>query len=136
MASLTNLSQAGEDGTLELDIDVISVPLLWKIHGLIMKYAPGVQDDIKKSMAQDNPKPQPKAAPKKKNKPMSKFEQERNIDALQQTLQNYGQATSSEEPVMPSKSNHLAHASSLIKDAAVEQQDDSSGDEDSDSEEE
>lgn len=111
---------AGEDGTLELDIDVISVPLLWKIHGLIMKYAPGVQDDIKKSMAQDNPKPQPKAAPKKKNKPMSKFEQERNIDALQQTLQNYGQATSSEEPVMPT----------------VEQQDDSSGDEDSDSEEE
>lgn len=112
---------AGEDGTLELDIDVISIPLLWKIHGLIMRYAPNVQDDIKKSMAQDNPKPQPKTAPKKKNKPMSKFEQERNIDALQQTLQNYGQATSgSEEPVMPT----------------VEQQDESSGDEDSDSEEE
>ncbi|CZR53179.1 related to bromodomain protein BDF1 [Phialocephala subalpina] len=111
---------AGEDGTLELDIDVISIPLLWKIHGLIMKYAPEVQEEIKKSMAQDTPKPQPKAAPKKKNKPMSKFEQERNIHELQQTLQNYGQATSSEEPVMPT----------------VEQHDESSGDEDSDSEEE
>ncbi|KAE8452864.1 hypothetical protein EG329_013136 [Mollisiaceae sp. DMI_Dod_QoI] len=112
---------AGEDGTLELDIDVISVPLLWKIHGLIMKYAPNVQEDIRKSMVSDNPKPQTKAAPKKKNKPMSKYEQERNIDALNKTLENYERhGSGSQEPVMPT----------------VEQPDESSGDEDSDSEEE
>ncbi|KUJ18201.1 Bromodomain-containing protein [Mollisia scopiformis] len=114
---------AGEDGTLELDIDVISVPLLWKIHGLIMQYAPDVQEGIKKSMAADShPKPPPKAAaPKKKNKPMSKYEQERNIDALSKTLHAYDRQTSgSQEPVLPT----------------VEQQDESSGDEDSDSEEE
>ncbi len=102
-----------------------------------MKYAPNVQEDIRKSMVSDNPKPQTKAAPKKKNKPMSKYEQERNIDALNKTLENYERhGSGSQEPVMPSKWTRMGSLPVLTKDTAVEQPDESSGDEDSDSEEE
>lgn len=103
-----------------------------------MQYAPDVQEGIKNTMAADShPKPQPKAAPKKKNKPMSKFEQERNIDALSKTLNAYErQASGSQEPVLPSKFAKIIMSCSTDQYPAVEQQDESSGDEDSDSEEE
>ncbi len=94
---------------MELDIDLISVPLLWKIHGLIMKYAPEIQDTIKKSLQdRESPRAVAKPAPKKKNKPMSSADQERNIKALQDKLGDYSRASSgshSQEPVMPSRSS-------------------------------
>ncbi|CAL3968472.1 unnamed protein product [Diplocarpon coronariae] len=114
-----------EDGTLELDIDVISQPLLWKIYNLIMEHNPEVEKAVKATMQQrESPRVVAKQpARPKKNKPMSKVDQERNIKALQQKLGTYERASSgshSQEPVMQS----------------TEQQTESSGDESSDSEEE
>jgi bromodomain-containing factor 1 len=104
-----------------------------------MQYAPDIQANIEKNMQADHqPKPQAKAAPKKKkNKPMSKYEQERNIQTLEKTLEEYGRASSgSQEPVLPSKSIPVSFVFSTNEFPAVEQQDDTSGDEESDSEEE
>ena len=59
------LSQAEDDGTLELDIDSISQGLLWKIHGLIMKHAPEVEDAIRKTIqGRESPKTTAKPPPK------------------------------------------------------------------------
>ncbi|KAH8818394.1 hypothetical protein F5882DRAFT_6131 [Hyaloscypha sp. PMI_1271] len=93
----------GEDGTLELDIDLISTPTLWKIHGLIMQYAPEVEATIKKQMRErESPRAVAKPAPKKKNKPMSKSEQESKIQQLQKTaLEFERQSSGSQEPVIP-----------------------------------
>ncbi|PMD45257.1 Bromodomain-containing protein [Hyaloscypha variabilis F] len=95
----------GEDGTLELDIDLISTPTLWKIHGLIMQYAPEVEATIKQQMRdRESPRAVSKPAPKKKNKPMSKSEQESKIQQLQKTAAEFErQSSGSQEPVvMPS----------------------------------
>ncbi|TVY90313.1 Bromodomain-containing factor [Lachnellula willkommii] len=114
----------GDDGTLELDIDVVSVPTLWKIHGLIMIHCPEVDADMRKSFeARDTPRELAKPPTKKKNKPMSKSEQEQKIELLKSREREFAnrQGSGSQEPVMPT----------------VEAQDpESSGDEDSDSEEE
>ncbi|TVY43926.1 Bromodomain-containing factor [Lachnellula subtilissima] len=114
----------GDDGTLELDIDVVSVPTLWKIHGLIMIHCPEVDADMRKQFeARDTPRELAKPPTKKKNKPMSKSEQEQKIELLKSREREFAnrQGSGSQEPVMPT----------------VEAQDpESSGDEDSDSEEE
>ncbi|XMA07754.1 hypothetical protein WAI453_000545 [Rhynchosporium graminicola] len=115
---------AEDDGTLELDIDSISPNLLWKIYGLIMKHSPEVEASIRKSIqARESPKAPAKPPPKKKNKPMSSFDQERNISILQQkmgTLERQTSGSRSQEPtVMPTVEDN-----------------DSSGDDSSDSEEE
>jgi bromodomain-containing factor 1 len=92
----------GEDGTLELDLDLISTPTLWKIHGLIMQYAPEVEATIKKQMRdRESPRAVSKPAPKKKNKPMSKSEQESKIQQLQKTAAEFErQSSGSQEPVV------------------------------------
>ncbi|KAH9212129.1 hypothetical protein DL95DRAFT_179825 [Leptodontidium sp. 2 PMI_412] len=112
---------AEDDGTLELDIDSISQNLLWKIHGLIMKHAPEVEEAIRKTIQnRESPKAAAKPPPKKKNKPMSSVDQERNIKVLEQKLGNYraSSGSHSQEPVLPTV------------------EDESSGDESSGSEEE
>lgn len=93
---------------MELDIDSISQHLLWKIHGLIMKHAPEVEEAIKRTIQnRESPKAAAKPPPKKKNKPMSSVDQERNIKVLEQKLGTYQRAISSgshsQEPVMRSK---------------------------------
>merc|ERR1711964_747442 len=81
---------AEDDGTLELDIDSISQGLLWKIHGLIMKHAPEVEDAIRKTIqGRESPKTTAKPPPKKKNKPMSSVDQEHHIKVLEQKLGTY-----------------------------------------------
>ncbi|EKD15299.1 transcription regulator [Drepanopeziza brunnea f. sp. 'multigermtubi' MB_m1] len=115
----------GEDGTLELDIDVISLELLWEIYHLIMHHRPEVLETVKSAMQErESPRVVAKAAPtKKKNKPMSKEAQEQNIKALQQKLGTYERASSgshSQEPVLQT----------------VEQTEDMSSGDESDSEEE
>lgn len=99
---------AEEDGTLELDIDVISVPLLWKIYDLIMKYSPEVEAEVKQQLqAKEAPRSMAKPVQKKKNKPMSSADQERKIEMLQKNLNAYERTSSgshSQEPVMPCKS--------------------------------
>jgi bromodomain-containing factor 1 len=124
---------------LELDIDQITVPTLWKIHGLIMQHAPEVEAQVKRTLAErDAPRAPAKPAPRKKNKPMSKTEQERKIEQLKSSVQEFErQGSGSQEPVLPSKWRRFTLATSNAnKSVAVEQQDESSGDEESDSEEE
>ncbi|TVY81022.1 Bromodomain-containing factor protein [Lachnellula suecica] len=118
---------AGDDGTLELDIDMISAPTLWKIYNLIQLHAPEIGEDIRASYDQrDTPREPAKPASKKKNKPMSKNEQEQKIELLKNRANEFArQASGSEEPVYPS-----------IEPSHNNQSPESSGDEDSDSEEE
>ncbi|KAH6683155.1 hypothetical protein B0J14DRAFT_140110 [Halenospora varia] len=114
----------GDDGTLELDIDQVSTPTLWRIHGLIMHHAPEVDAQVRKQFAErETPRALAKPPAKKKNKPMSKTEQERKISQLTANLDNFArQASGSQEPVMQTVERS-------------EQQEESSGDDTSDSEE-
>lgn len=128
---------------MELDIDAISVPLLWKIHGLVMRYHPEVETQLKEQMRSDQAPSRPSAKPaqKKKNKPMSKTEQERRIESLTQQVEEFKRhGSGSQEPVMPSKINQRSTYAKDPRPAnrypAVETQDESSGDEESASEEE
>ncbi|KAI9824548.1 MAG: hypothetical protein M1832_001637 [Thelocarpon impressellum] len=90
-----------QDDELELDIDELSDEVLHKLYQFVQKYAPGGDH-------QEESKPaRPKAAPEsragassrpKKNKPMSKTEQEARISELQGKLKSYQNAGSDESP--------------------------------------
>jgi bromodomain-containing factor 1 len=69
-----------------------------------MQYAPEVEAAIKKQMRErESPRSVAKPAPKKKNKPMSKSEQESKIQQLQRkALEFERQSSGSQEPVLPS----------------------------------
>lgn len=71
-----------------------------------MKHAPEVEEAIRKTIQnRESPKAAAKPPPKKKNKPMSSVDQERNIKVLEQKLGNYraSSGSHSQEPVLPSK---------------------------------
>lgn len=71
-----------------------------------MRVAPEINAGLKQSLLdQGRQSPQQaRPAPKKKNKPMTKSEQERKLQEIQGTLATFKQAESqSQEPVMPSK---------------------------------
>lgn len=124
-----------------MDIDLVSTPTLWKIYNLIIIHAPEVERDVRAAMNErDNPpRVSAKPAPKKKNKPMSKNEQERNIQHLKNSVQAFErQGSGSQEPVIPSEQPHhpMIVSSEANNHPAVEQEDESSGDDESDSEEE
>lgn len=120
---------------MELDIDSISDNVLWQIHAMIMKHVPELEGQIRESMSSElrqTPRTA-KPAPKKKNKPMSKHEQERKIEALTNLDSEFARATfGSQEPVMTGISDNT----SPFRDSNVVHEPESSGDEDSDSEEE
>ncbi|KAH8811825.1 hypothetical protein F5884DRAFT_291950 [Xylogone sp. PMI_703] len=117
----------GDDGTLELDIDLVTTPTLWKIYDLIMRHAPEVEAMVRKQMQEkEAPRSLAKPPPKKKNKPMSKSEQERKIEHLKNSVQEFERhGSGSQEPVMPTVEHH-----------PQQQHDSSSDDDSSDSEEE
>ena len=105
---------------------------------MILQYAPDVEGRVQKQFQEREPaRPPTKSATKKKNKPMSKHEQEQKISQLSKTLNDFErQSSGSQEPVMPSKfCDDLVRSENNVH-AAVEKQEESSGDEDSDSEEE
>jgi bromodomain-containing factor 1 len=112
-----------DNGCVELDIESISRPLLWRIYDLVMEHLPYVEEQVRAAMAEkDAPRAPAKPAPKKKNKPMSKEEQERKIKGLQEKMSDFQRhASNSQEPVIPT---------------TEPLQPESSGDESSDSEEE
>lgn len=116
-----NLS-ADPEGSFELDIDIISNDVLWRIYELVMKHAPEVEAGLRSSMLEHSSPRAARPPTKKKNKPMTKSEQERKLDQIKGTMESFKKANSqSQEPIMPT----------------VEQRDpETSGDEDSDSEEE
>lgn len=114
-----------EDGTLEMEIDQLEPHLLWRIFDAIHEHAPECEANIRATHQDKKEEPRAPAKPpqKKKNKPMSKFEQERNIALLKEKMQTYerGPGSASQEPI-ESVERHT--------------QEESSGDESSDSEEE
>ncbi|KAI9833386.1 MAG: hypothetical protein M1826_007484 [Phylliscum demangeonii] len=79
-----------QDEELELDIDELSDYTLYQLYHFVRKYAPGLsppEEPVKParpSAASGAPKP-------KKNKPMSKLEQEARINELQGKLKSYQQ---------------------------------------------
>lgn len=72
---------------------------------MVLRYVPHVDDEIRQQFTQRDPAPRELAKPpsKKKNKPMSKSEQEQKIELLKQRQNEFErQASGSQEPV-PSK---------------------------------
>lgn len=117
---------------------MISPGTLWKIHALILKHAPEVEAEIKKSMMEkESPRTLAKPAPKKKNKPMSKTEQERKIEQLRNSMQEFERHNSgSQEPVLPSRLTCPNFVRCRANHNPAVEQAESSGDEDSDDSEE
>ncbi|KAI9644250.1 transcription initiation at TATA-containing promoter protein [Ciborinia camelliae] len=114
-----------EDGTMELDIELVPTHILWKLYEAVHQNLPHIEAALREARQdkQEEPRVAAKPAQKKKNKPMSKMEQERKIQLLKDKVQDFnrGQGSASQEPI-----------------ESVEQhtQEESSGDESSDSEEE
>lgn len=91
---------------MELDIDSISVPTLWRIYDLVTEHSPSTEATIRKQILEKEAPRNHMAKPaaKKKNKPMGKQEQERKIEQLSDRLQQFQRQNSgSQEPVLPSK---------------------------------
>ncbi|KAH0543931.1 hypothetical protein FGG08_001832 [Glutinoglossum americanum] len=87
--NMPQLSGQGDDGELELDIDELPNEVLYKLLLFVQKHAPNTRE-----VRADSPPPKVSTAkggvPKmKKNKPMSKTEQEARIEELQRKLKNY-----------------------------------------------
>lgn len=95
----------GDDGTVELDIDAIPTATLWKIYDLIKTHTPEVERELRRQFQErDAPRVPTKQAPKKKNKPMNKFEQDRKIEQLKNQMQTFERGNSnSQEPPLPCK---------------------------------
>lgn len=95
----------GDDGTVELDIDAIPIATLWKIYDLIKTHTPDIERELRRQFSErDAPRAQAKQAPKKKNKPMNKFEQDRKIEQLKNQMQTFERGNSnSQEPPLPCK---------------------------------
>ncbi|KAG9248985.1 hypothetical protein BJ878DRAFT_197447 [Calycina marina] len=121
------------EGEIEVDIDQVPVPVLWKLLDMIRRWVPEVEAEVRKSYDSKNEpeyeeeeEEEIRLPPKsKKNKPMNSQDQEKKIKQLSQNLAKYqGRVSGSQEADVD-----------VIQ--TVETQDQSSGDEDpSDSEEE
>ena len=89
-----NLQGVQED-EIELDIDELSNDVLYKLLGFVRKYAPRPDDSPPRQTAASS-----SAAPArpKKNKPMSKHEQEANIELFRGKLSAFQNPGSDESP--------------------------------------
>ena len=74
--------QGVEDDELELDIDELGNDVLYKLLLFVRKHAPKSEDTVRSAPA---PAPAP-ASSRKKNKPMSKVEQESRIQQVRGSL--------------------------------------------------
>lgn len=105
---LTTSLQTEDDGTLELDIDSVAAPTLWKIYDLVQLHCPDIKVNLERQYAQrDAPRSNAKPASKKKNKPMNKYEQDQKIKQLEGTLQTFERQTSGSQEPIPSEYNHM-----------------------------
>lgn len=106
-----------DSGELELDIEQLSEEALVKLYDLAIKEFPHLRADKEKTFAA--PPPAQPAAPKskaaarnKKNKPMSKIEQERRIAQLNELRAQAGrQGSGSQEPMESIEGNGNGRAS-------------------------
>jgi bromodomain-containing factor 1 len=101
---------------------------LWILYGIVKKECPDLEAQLKKEKYESEPARAPARPPqKKKNKPMSSTEQERNIKKLKdKQLEFERHGSGSQEPVQANSPLNMT----------MKSDDNSSGDEDSDSEEE
>ncbi|KAK1827025.1 Bromodomain-containing factor 1 [Podospora conica] len=106
-----------DSGELELDIDVLSEEALLKLYDISIKAFPNLRITPEKNTAApppaESPVPRSKAAPAKtkKNKPMTKFEQERRIAQLNELRAQAGrQGSGSQEPMESIEGNGAAPA--------------------------
>ena len=106
-----------DSGELELDIEQLSDEALVRLYDLVTKAFPNLKADKEKSFAApppvDPPAPKPKGVTKtKKNKPMSRMEQERRLQQLTELRAQAGcQASGSQEPMESIEGNGNARAS-------------------------
>ncbi len=124
-----------QDDELELDIDELSDEVLWKLLQFVRKHVPRAEDS---SPARPPPTAFSAAPTRKKNKPMSKHEQEARIAQVKNglsALQNPGSAPACE---LSSSSQHYSPLNSLgtVDDDPGPDQESSEGGESSESEEE
>ena len=84
-----------QEDEIELDIDELSNDVLYKLLGFVRKYAPRPEDSPPRHVA-----PSTLAAPSrpKKNKPMSKTEQEAKIEEIRGKLSGFQNPGSDESP--------------------------------------
>lgn len=99
-------------GEVELDIEIIPPNILWKIYDLISEHSPDTEVQVRaRYAAKQSPEELARPPAKKKNKPMTKHEQERKIEELRGKVQQFErQGSGSQDPVMQSKSpsSHFA----------------------------
>jgi len=106
-----------DSGELELDIDMLSEEALQKLYDISVKAFPNMRVEPEKNIAApapaESPAPRSKPAPAKtkKNKPMTKFEQERRIAQLNELRAQAGrQGSGSQEPIESIEGNGTAPA--------------------------
>ena len=99
---------------MELDIDSVSAPTLWKIYELVQLHAPEVEIEIRRQLEERTaPRAPARPPPKKKNKPMSKGEQERKIEQLKSAVQDFERQGSGSQEPLPSKLPYLCFRLSI-----------------------
>ncbi|KAK3989634.1 Bromodomain-containing factor 1 [Cladorrhinum sp. PSN332] len=127
------------DGELELDIEVLSDDVLAKIYDIVCKAYPEakvVRQEKEKAYAQaaaDPPANRNKssATKSKKNKPMSKLEQERRIQQLNELrAQATRQASGSQEPMESIEGTGAASAEPAAAQPGLESEDEVDSEED------
>jgi len=124
-----------QDNELELDIDELSDEVLWKLLQFVRKHVPRAEDS---SPARPPPAASSAAPTRKKNKPMSKHEQEARIAQVQNGLYAFQNPGSAPICKLSSSPRHRRALDSLgiIDDDPGPEQDSSEGGESSESEEE
>ena len=96
LVQLTYEIKGVQEDEIELDIDELSNDVLYKLLGFVRKYAPRPNDS---PPARQAPAPAPvQASHPKKNKPMSKNEQEAKIREIQSRLSGFQNAGSDQSP--------------------------------------
>jgi len=88
--------QGVQEDEIELDIDELSNDVLYKLLGFVRKYAPRADDSPPRQTAPSAPSSGPNRP--KKNKPMSKHEQEARISEIRGRLSGFQNPGSDESP--------------------------------------
>lgn len=97
---LTDVLQGTQEAEIELDIDELPNDVLLMLLKFVKKNAPQVME------GEESPPPSNVAAPKpKKNKPMSKYEQEAQINMLKNNLSRFESGARSPDPVPSVEAN-------------------------------
>ena len=130
------LCKGSQEEEIELDIDELSDEVLYKLLTFVKRHAPRAEDK-----AAPNPTVAPASSRPKKNKPMGKAEQEAQIKELRGKLNGLqeavGGAVSSPGDCKYSSANiEMQCLIQLSASQAVANEDDTSGDDDSEESEE